>query len=106
MIRLNTGDVLKIEPRVVYEGKDPFFTWTKDNGALPANTQLIGFTLYVGSVGKENEGVYTLTLEDSYGKAKIQVTVYVEDSGVGRPTTRDPKLPKRFIGKVAMKNSI
>ncbi len=46
------------------------------------------------SVTKDNEGIYTLTLVDQYGTAKIQVTVYVDETAT---TTRDPKLPKRII---------
>ncbi len=93
VVRIDAGTILKIEPRVQYSGQ-PYFTWTKDNGPLPANAQVINYILYVPSVTKENEGLYTLSLVDQYGTAKIQVTVFVDETAT---TTRDPKLPKRII---------
>ena len=93
VVRIDSGTILKIEPRVQYSGQ-PYFTWTKDNGQLPPNAQVFGSILYVPSVTKDNEGIYTLTLVDQYGTAKIQVTVYVDETAT---TTRDPKLPKRII---------
>ena len=45
-------------------------------------------------VTRENQGVYTLMLNDHFGTARIQISVIVDES---MTTTRDPKLPKKFI---------
>ena len=93
MIRTNAGSSILIEPRVHYSGK-PTFAWSKDNGPLPSNIQVYDHKLIVPSVTRENQGVYTLTLNDHYGTAKIQISVLVDETAT---TTRDPKLPKKFI---------
>lgn len=90
---MDVGTTLRIEPRVQYNGQ-PLFTWSKDNGPLPSNVQTNGYVLYVPRVTKENEGVYTLTLVDSSGTAKIQVSVIVEQRA---PTaTQRPGAPRRI----------
>lgn len=50
--------------------------------------------LLVQHVTKENQGVYTLTLNDQYGTAKIQVSVIVDETST---TTKDPRLPKKIV---------
>ena len=93
VIRTNAGSSILIEPRVHYSGK-PTFTWNKDNGPLPSNIQVYDHKLIIPSVTVDNQGVYTLTLNDHYGTAKIQISVLVDQT---MTTTRDPKLPKKFI---------
>lgn len=95
VIRTDVGTVLKIEPKVQYSGR-PQFTWTKDGQPLPANVQVLGYVLYVPHVTKENQGVYTLTLIDDYGTAKIQVTIIVDDRISVAPA---PVNPNRIIVK-------
>lgn len=78
VIRTDAGTTLKIEPKVQYSGR-PQFTWTKDGRPLPSNVEILNHVLYVPYVTKENQGVYTLTLVDDYGTAKIQVTIIVDE---------------------------
>jgi hypothetical protein len=93
---MSEGSQLKIEPRVLYSGS-PYFTWTKDNGPLPNNVQTTGYVLYVPSVTKDNQGVYTLTLQDQTGTAKIQVTVIVNETpGRQQDTTVRPGAPRKI----------
>jgi hypothetical protein len=96
VLRTDVGTQLKIEPRVQYSGQ-PYFTWSKDNGPLPSNVQVTGYILYIPYVTKENEGVYTLTLSDQSGTAKIQVNVLVMQRGGGgaAPPSR-PGAPRRI----------
>lgn len=89
VIRTDVGTVLKIEPKVQYSGR-PQFTWTKDGRPLPANVQVLGYVLYVPYVTKENQGLYTLTLVDDYGTAKIQVTIIVDDRVSVAPAATNP----------------
>jgi hypothetical protein len=93
VIRTNAGSSIKIEPRVQYSGK-PTFSWSKDNGPLPDNIQVYEQTLIFPRVTRENQGVYTLMLNDNFGTARIQISVIVDETVT---TTRDPKLPKKFI---------
>lgn len=98
VIRTDVGTTLKIEPKVQYSGR-PQFTWTKDGRPLPPNVQVLGYILYVPYVTKENQGVYTLTLVDDYGTAKIQVTIIVDDRVTAAPA---PANPGRIIVKQDM----
>lgn len=96
VVRTDVGTTLKIEPRVQYSGQ-PYFTWTKDDGPLPANVRVVGYILYVPSVTKENQGTYTLTLVDEYGTAKIQVNVIVDDKYQPPAQTAAPRTSNRII---------
>jgi hypothetical protein len=87
-LRTDENTALKIEPRVQYSGR-PSFRWTKDDGPIPSNVQTNGYIIYIPQVKKENEGVYTLTLDDRSGSAKIQVRVFVEQR-TPAITTRRP----------------
>ena len=88
-MRTDENTALKIEPRVQYSGR-PSFSWTKDDGPIPANVQINGYIIFIPQVKKENEGVYTLTLDDRSGSAKIQVRVFVEQRIPAAITTRRP----------------
>jgi C4-type Zn-finger protein len=61
---------------------------------LPDNIQVYDHTLIFPRVTRENQGVYTLMLNDNFGTARIQISVIVDET---MTTTRDPKLPKKFI---------
>ena len=97
VLRTDENTVLKIEPRVQYSGR-PSFRWTKDDGPMPSNVQINGYILFIPQVAKENEGVYTLTLEDRSGTAKIQVRVYVEQH-TPATTSRRPSAIRRISVK-------
>ena len=108
VIRVEAGQHVNIQPEVHFTGR-PQFTWSKDGASLlPEHVYATDQSLYIPRVSKSDQGLYTLTLVDDHGTAKLPVNLIVDISGQqqqqpdqSNPNPR-PSNPTRIIVKQDM----
>ena len=77
-IRLDAGSALNLEA-AIKNGRQPIFSWTKNNQGLPSYVAVNQNRLSIPRVTKNDEGYYELTITDSNGSTSKGVFVYVTE---------------------------